>query len=62
MSKLKINFTCVDRFIRYAKIDTQSDHNSITSPTTEKQKDLARMLVAELEEMGITDAETNEYG
>ena len=62
MSELNIDFTCVDRFIRYVKIDTQSDHDSTTSPTTEKQKDLARVLVAELKEMGITDVETNEYG
>jgi len=62
MHELNIDFTCVDRFIRYVKIDTQSDHDSTTSPTTEKQKDLARVLVAELKEMGIADAETNEYG
>ncbi|MEO6694499.1 MAG: peptidase T [Ignavibacteria bacterium] len=62
MPKLEIEYTCVDRFIRYAQIDTQSDHDSTTSPTTEKQKDLARLLVEELKEIGITDAETDEFG
>jgi len=62
MQDLKIDFTCLERFIRYVKIDTQSDHDSTTSPTTEKQKDLARLLVEELKEIGINDAETDDYG
>lgn len=62
MSKLKIDFTCVERFLRYVKIDTQSDHDSKTFPSTEKQKDLAVMLAAELKFMGISDAETDGYG
>lgn len=62
MSELKIDFTCVDRFIRYAKIDTQSDHDSKTFPSTEKQKNLAVILVNELKEMGVKDAEMDEYG
>jgi tripeptide aminopeptidase len=45
-----------NRFIRYAKIDTQSDPNSETSPSTLKQKNLANVLVAELIEMGIENA------
>lgn len=51
-----------DRFIRYAKIDTQSDPHSTAYPSTEKQKDLARVLVEELKELGIEDAEMNEFG
>ena len=43
----------IERFIRYVKIDTQSDHESQTFPSTEKQKDLSRLLVKELTEMGI---------
>ena len=62
MSKLNIDFTCVDRFLRYVKIDTQSDHDSKTFPSTEKQKDLARLLVTELKSIGISDAETDDYG
>ena len=34
------HFTAAERFMRYVKIDTQSDPNSNTSPTTEKQKNL----------------------
>ncbi|TWF37096.1 tripeptide aminopeptidase [Chitinophaga polysaccharea] len=48
--------------MRYAQIDTQSDPLSSTFPTTEKQKDLSRLLVKELLEMGLTDAELDEHG
>lgn len=51
-----------DRFMRYVRIDTQSDPNSTTHPTTEKQKELSRLLLKELYGMGITDASTDEYG
>lgn len=56
------NFTVTDRFVKYAKIDTQSDPNSKTCPSTEKQKNLAKVLVEELIEMGIKDAEMDEHG
>src|SRR5262245_36796604 len=62
MTKLNIDFTVADRFLKYVKIDTQSDHDSKTYPTTEKQKDLGRVLVDELKAMGIKDAELDEYG
>jgi tripeptide aminopeptidase len=52
----------LDRFLRYVKIDTQSDESSKTSPSTEKQKDLGRLLVEELKELGCSDAAMNEYG
>ena len=55
-------YTVLERFIRYAKIDTQSDPQSPTCPSTEKQKNLGRLLVSELLEMGITDAELDEHG
>lgn len=45
----------IERFIRYIKIDTESDHNSETNPSTEKQFDLARLLVQECEELGLTN-------
>jgi len=59
---MKINYTVTERFIKYAKIDTQSDPNSPTCPSTEKQKDLARVLVQEMLEMGISDAHMDENG
>ena len=48
--------SALERFIRYAEIDTQSDPYSGTTPSTIKQFDLARMLVKELQDMGIEDA------
>ncbi len=51
----------IERFLSYVKVDTQSDHNSTTFPSTEKQKDLSRLLVKELVEMGL-DAFLDEYG
>lgn len=56
------NHTVTNRFIRYAKIDTQSNPESITSPSTFKQKNLGKVLLEELLEMGITDAELDEFG
>jgi len=51
-----------NRFIKYTKIDTQSDPNSPTCPSTLKQKNLGEVLVKELLEMGITDAHLDENG
>ncbi len=51
-----------ERFIKYAKIDTQSDANSPTCPSTAKQKDLGKVLVAELLEIGLADAHMDENG
>lgn len=56
------NFTVTERFVSYAKIDTQSDPESATCPSTEKQKDLSRKLVGELKQMGVKDAELDAYG
>jgi tripeptide aminopeptidase len=44
------------RFLKYVLIDTQSDPNSKSFPSTEKQKDLSRLLVQELLDLGVTDA------
>ena len=52
----------IERFIRYAKIDTQADENTGTTPSTEKQKNLSRLLVKELKELGLQDAYMDEYG
>ncbi len=45
------------RFMRYAQIDTQSDPQSGQHPSTEKQKNLSKILVEELKQMGIANAE-----
>ena len=51
-----------ERLMRYVQVDTQSDPTADTFPTTAKQKDLSKLLVQELRGMGITNAETDEYG
>jgi tripeptide aminopeptidase len=56
------NFTAASRFMRYVQVDTQSDPLGNSFPTTEKQKDLSRILAAELQAMGITDAHMDDYG
>lgn len=48
--------------MRYVQVDTQSDPESPSQPSTEKQKDLSRILVEELKAIGIADAELDEYG
>ncbi len=58
----KYNFGVGDRFVRYAKIDTQSDPLSPTCPSTAKQKDLSTLLVKELQAMGVKDAAMDEHG
>jgi len=55
-------FTVADRFLKYVTIDTQSEPNSDTFPSTEKQKDLGRLLVEELQQMGVADAHLDAYG
>jgi tripeptide aminopeptidase len=55
-------FTAAERFIRYVQIDTQSDPQSDTYPTTEKQKNLGRLLADELKQMGLADAHLDEWG
>lgn len=54
--------TVLDRFLRYVVIDTQSDPSSGSQPSTEKQKDLGRVLVAELLALGLSDAHLDEHG
>jgi tripeptide aminopeptidase len=50
------------RFLRYVQVDTQSDENSTTSPSTEKQKNLAKILAQELKELGCADASMDQWG
>lgn len=56
------NFTCVDRFLKYVQVDTQSDPLSNAQPSSDKQKNLSYQLAEELMTMGITDAHVDEHG
>lgn len=55
-------FTVAERFMRYVQIDTQSDPQSSSIPSTEKQKDLSKVLVEELKQIGLQDAHLDEWG
>ena len=57
-----LNFTVAERFMRYVTIDTQSDPNSDTYPSTPKQKNLGILLVNELIALGLQDSHIDEYG
>ncbi len=52
----------LERFLQYVKIDTQSDPDSGTTPSAAKELDLARLLVRQLQEMGVKDVELTEHG
>src|SRR3954467_3025760 len=52
----------LDRFLRYARVDTQSARDRDTTPSTECQLDLSRMLLAELRELGLEDCEIFDTG
>jgi tripeptide aminopeptidase len=55
-------FTCAERFLRYVKYDTQSDEDSKTFPSSEKQLVLSRDLVKEIKEIGLQDSHMDENG
>ncbi|WP_036691577.1 peptidase T [Pedobacter glucosidilyticus] len=59
---MDIRYQVVERFLRYAQIDTQSNPYSQTVPSTAKQKNLGSLLVRELLEIGLRDAEMDENG
>ena len=61
-SPIKFDHAVTERFLRYVVIDTQSDPASPTCPSTEKQKNLGRLLAAELKELGLADAQLDEHG
>ena len=52
----------LERFVKYVKIDTQSDDTTGATPSTEKQKNLGNELVKELLELGLSDAHMDEWG
>ncbi|QDT26943.1 peptidase T [Gimesia panareensis] len=54
--------TLLDRFLRYVKVDTQSDETSPSFPSTKKQLVLSKMLCEECEQLGLEDVTINEYG
>ncbi|MBN1480062.1 peptidase T [candidate division KSB1 bacterium] len=55
-------YSCVDRFLRYVTYDTQSDPDSETFPSTDKQKKLAAVLVDELKNLGLVDTHMDDNG
>jgi tripeptide aminopeptidase len=61
-SSLTFTYGVTERFLRYVVIDTQSDPASPTCPSTEKQKNLGRLLASELQAIGIDDAHLDEFG
>jgi tripeptide aminopeptidase len=62
LSPSAFTHTVTERLLRYVVIDTQSDASSPTCPSTEKQKNLGRLLESELKAMGIADAHLDEHG
>ncbi|MBN9604750.1 MAG: peptidase T [Afipia felis] len=62
MTVTTFSHTVLERFLRYVRIDTQSDPESPTTPSTEKQKDLGRVLAQELRDLGLADAHLDEHG
>ena len=61
-SSIAFTHDVTERFLRYVVIDTQSDPASPTCPSTEKQKDLGRLLASELQQLGLKDAHLDEHG
>ncbi|RYY25507.1 MAG: peptidase T [Sphingobacteriaceae bacterium] len=57
-----LQYSVQNRFLKYVTVDTQSDAGSNTTPSTQKQKDLGRILVDELLEIGLEDAHLDEFG
>ena len=52
----------IDRFIRYVKVDSQSDPEGTETPSTQKQWDIVHLLVEELKEIGLSEVEADQYG
>jgi tripeptide aminopeptidase len=54
--------SALERFLRYVTIDTRSDEHSTSSPSTPGQLTLLKLLVEELQGLGLTDASLDEHG
>jgi tripeptide aminopeptidase len=61
-SLLSYSYSVADRLMRYVQIDTQSDPSSLSTPSTEKQKNLGGLLVEELKALGLPDAIMDDHG
>ena len=61
-SPIKFTHTVTERLLRYVVIDTQSDPSSLSCPSTEKQKNLGRLLASELLALGLSDAHLDAHG
>jgi tripeptide aminopeptidase len=59
---MSYDYSTAERLMRYVQVDTQADPNSESFPSTEKQKNLARILATELLDLGISDAHVDQYG
>ncbi len=59
---MEYHYSVAERFMKYVQIDTQSDPNSTSFPSTEKQKNLALILKNELVSIGLKDVELDEHG
>jgi tripeptide aminopeptidase len=57
-----LKYTVAEKLIKYVQIDTTADPNSQTNPSSEKQKDLSKVLCNELLAMGLKNVETDEFG
>lgn len=55
-------FSVESYFIEYVQIDTESDPESTSSPSTEKQKNLGRLLAQQLQKLGLEDAHLDDFG
>ncbi|MBM3453180.1 MAG: peptidase T, partial [Bacteroidetes bacterium] len=62
MNHTNYNYSVRERLVRYVQIDTEADPNSETTPSSMKQKNLSKLLVEELQSIGIKDAEMDEWG
>lgn len=62
MSANTTKATVLERFLKYATYDTQSAEDAESYPSTERQKDFGRVLVRELQELGLKDANMDEHG
>ena len=59
---MSYSYSVEERFLKYVQIDTTADPNSESFPSSMKQKDLAKVLEEELKDLGIADAEMDEWG
>ena len=62
MPETAVKTSVLEKFLRYVRMDTQSDESSSTYPSTAKQLDLLRLLVEELKAIGLKDAAMDEHG